>query len=417
MELVFDTGLNIAVLGEAGAGKTTALQMGARRLFQSGGRTKLVVFAPLAEVVHFLSNSQMSQPQTIEPPPSLDEGMVGFLRSHGSTYTIDEFRRDAQLGGVVLLDGIDEAFSIAPWLISSLVAFSEQYPTLQLITSSRISGQYSEGIPFINVALMPFTPEQRTQFISKWFGDDGEANAAAICLHLRENPEVADVVRNPLLATAMCVFQKNRVPLPTNELRVYEEWLNLLVGVYDRHKNISRLASHRSSLTRLAERIAFKLHTEGAREESLASLREFAVNVLGDTLSREASAKVLEELIDPCNVLVLIGWPNRFGFSHLRFQEYLAARVLKDNREIRLAPYFFKAWWRGVLVLLARMLNSVEWIAGELSSELIDDGVVENVCAIIEAVPREQRRSVINSIAAAARLSPYVIDLGRLSGM
>ena len=224
IDLVFDTDQNVAVLGEAGAGKSTALQMYAFRHYESGDRDRLVIFAPLSQVVR-LAPAAASTSASKPPPRPLDAGLIAFLRSLGASYALEEFQADAQHGGTILLDSIDEAFSYAPWVIESLVAFAEKYPKLQLITSSRVSGEYAERIPFVGISLMPFTDKQQIQFVSNWFGDDPKGHISTICDHLRQHEEVADVVRNPLLATAMCALQEHNVPLPTSEIRLYQEWV------------------------------------------------------------------------------------------------------------------------------------------------------------------------------------------------
>jgi hypothetical protein len=164
VNVVFDTGLNVCVLGEAGAGKTTALQMYAHRHYESAELARLVIFAPLVAVVRALENKS-GQTKSIGDK-RLDVGLVEFLRSLGTAYSLEDFQSSASKGGVLLLDSIDEAYTAAPWIIKSLVELSHAYPKLQLITSSRVSGEYVREIPFVSVRLMPFTDSQQKQFIS-----------------------------------------------------------------------------------------------------------------------------------------------------------------------------------------------------------------------------------------------------------
>ncbi len=70
----------------------------------------------------------------------------------------------------------------------------------------------------------------------------------------------------------MCVLQENNVPLPISEVRLYQEWLNLLTGVYDVYKEVKRIKSDRQHLVLLARKIAFRLHLKGMREENYENL-------------------------------------------------------------------------------------------------------------------------------------------------
>lgn len=44
----------------------------------------------------------------------------------------------------------------------------------------------------------------------------------------------AEIIRNPLLATTLCVLAKNEIELPNTEITLYDERLKLLTGYYDR---------------------------------------------------------------------------------------------------------------------------------------------------------------------------------------
>jgi len=407
IDLVFATGLNVAVLGEAGAGKSTALQMYAFRHYESKKREKLVVYAPLNQVAHFanVTSAVHSERPVVR---SLDIGIVGFLRSLGATYSLEEFHADARRGGIVLLDSIDEAITKAPWIIDSLVAFAEKYPKLQLITSSRVSGVYAERIPFVGIRLMPFTDEQQVCFVSNWFGDDPESHVSTICNHLSTHREVADAVRNPLLATAMCALQEHKVPLPTSEIRLYEEWLSLLVGVYDIHKNVSRITTPKHYLETLAEKIAFYLQLRGQRQAKKAIFFDLAGDLFDHVMNKSEAETALNELIDPCNILLPVTWSDQIGFGHLRYQEYLAARELRNNRGIAIKPLISSTWWRGVLVLFSQMHDSLDWLVEELADEPIDEITRDNVLAMIEAGPSRGREALRNFVIKKAELDAVI---------
>lgn len=408
VDTVFASGMNVAVFGEAGAGKTTALQMYAYRHYELPKLDQLVVFAPLAHLVRLITLRTNSSPN--DHAYSLDEALVAYLISLGAAYSLQDFKESAQKGGIILLDSIDEAYTDAPWIIESLENFSKQYPKLQLITSSRVSGEYSERIQFVGIRLMPFTDEQQISFISSWFGADGKDHVAVLLKHLEQHTEVADVVRNPLLATAMCALQEHSVPLPTNEIRLYEEWLSLLVGVYDIHKKIIRTKSARHNLELLAEKIAFRMHVQGQREASRAKLIRFAIELFDRIMEPADAQRVLEELVHPCNVLVPTGWSDRLGFGHLRYQEFLTARELRHNRGIRIAQFVDSSWWKGVLILFAQMHESMDWLIEEISAHPLSPVAEENLLAMIHAGPQKGRKDFQEFVTSKAKFDGQIQD-------
>jgi hypothetical protein len=396
VNVVFDTGLNVCVLGEAGAGKTTALQMYAYKHYESAELSKLVIFAPLAAVVRLVAAKENKAKGKFAH--RLDEALVAFLQSLGASYTIEEFRESASRGGILLLDSVDEAYATAPWIIDELVTLSAMYPQLQLIASSRVSGEYVNQIPFVGVRLMPFTDEQQETFISNWFGADSDGHIKTVSNHLKRHPEVAQVVRNPLLATAMCALQEHNVPLPTSEIRLYQEWLSLLIGVYDAHKSINRIQSPRHHLELLAQKLAFYLQLQGRREDSRLDLERVAAQVFDNVMDASDANKVLSELMHPCNILVPMAWGDRWGFGHLRYQEYLAASELCHNRSLRISRFIESPWWKGVLMLFAQMHDSIDWIVDEIADIAITKSAEENLLAMLEAGPKRGREDLIDFI-------------------
>ena len=56
---------------------------------------------------------------------------------------------------------------------------------------------------------------------------------------------------------------------------------------------------------------------------------------------------------------------GKFGFGHLRYQEYLVAQELLLNRGIDLISLLADPWWRGAFVLFAQMNENVHWLIEE----------------------------------------------------
>jgi len=179
LDQVFDTGLNIALLGEAGAGKTTSVEMYA---YNREDAKKIVILAPLGYVIQsgFKKKSKLSD---AKEKYCLDEWIASYLVYMGIQISFPEFRFILENEKVVLLlDGLDEAIKLCPWLPEGINMLAEKYKNnVQIIVTSRMYGDYVDKIPFFAVTLLPFTIEQRDNFIKKWFEVEDSSSIKIQC--------------------------------------------------------------------------------------------------------------------------------------------------------------------------------------------------------------------------------------------
>lgn len=359
IQRVLDTGVNLLVLGEAGAGKTTSLQMYAYRKLAADSSRNLVLYVPIAKAARLVLNPSRKDLDLLEV-------IAAFFTLHGADISRDDLERQLLGGGVVLIDGIDEVADAVPDLLPALARLATQLPGVQWVVSARTSGQLSLDLHFTPVTLLPFSAAQRHDFVVKWFGGARRDAAEDVLDHLRDNCDVAEIVRNPLLMTILCVLADNGLPLPNSEVRLYKDRFDLLLGRYDLYKEIIRLRTRADHLMTLAQRIAYGLHQQRAREADRATLEAWSLKVLESDLGRAGSARALGELVDPCNVLMPMSPDGKLGFGHLRYQEYLAARELIENRSVPVPEFVGVEWWSGVLLLFARMSPNIGWLVEQV---------------------------------------------------
>lgn len=366
---IFSTRLNLAVFGSAGAGKTTTLQMYAKQLIDKddGG---LVMYVPLASAMQVFRRRSSSYDSSQAPPLDLLlEGvclMLASIRECG----VRPRDLDRVLSGrraVMLLDGIDEVIKDCPWILSAIGELARRFPSLQVIVSSRLGGDYIEKVPFLGLTLREFTDDQRRVFIGKWFAqakhvDDPDKRASRIIAHLDAHPRLAEVVRNPLSATILCVIGESDMPLPEHEIQMYRDRMRLMFGEFDVYKHVRRVESRPDFLHVVAVKVAFFLHSHAARHDTLDALTEETVRLFDRKRDIRTIKLAVQELVHPCEVLVPMNVRGDYGFGHLRFQEYLVACEMLSNRNIDIAALVYKPWWRGSLVLLAQMSDDLEFL-------------------------------------------------------
>lgn len=368
---IFDTGLNICILGEAGAGKTTTLEVYAHRKAQQDVR-RVYIFLPMALAVRaFRRIEDVATPaeltarrhQGIAESPELIALLHAYLLQRHVDVSVSYLRSLFSEGNAIcLLDGIDECIGEAPWVLDAISRAASMYPKSQFVLSSRMSGDYIRRLPFQCCTLRSFTPNQRKKFIKAWFQSGAEDLSLIIEEHLRLSPALSRVVRNPLLVTLLCTLAENGVPLPSTELRLYEERQRLLLGYYDLAKGVSRVSNPYTDLDRVSCRLALWLHRSHVRHATRSALYEHAVVSFSNRMTDEQVARVVDELIHPCNILVPMTADGQFGFGHLRFQEYLASRELLVDRALDLASIMEDVWWHDILEFYAEASHSIDWL-------------------------------------------------------
>jgi Cdc6-like AAA superfamily ATPase len=347
LDSVFKTGLNIAVLGEAGSGKTTSLQMYAKQLLERNSE-EFVIYLPLTELGKYNPGGRVD----------ILNSLAGYLQALGIHVNAEDVKQYLNSEtSVLLLDSIDEGVAVYPEIINSLSSFAGQFPSCQIITSSRISVIKDISIPFNQVSLLPFNRSQLSLFFRKWFSEDHDA-PKIIDQHLDENKKLLNVVTNPLSATILCVLYENGAPLPRSESSLYSTRLELLAGKFDREKMMSRLINPASTLIEQAKLVGYELHKSRVREagydriESIITSSGIGSNTTVESVIRDFLAS--EIMVHTSS--------SALSFGHLRFQEYLASEEIKNRRSFPTDVLLRDSWWAGPLFLYAQTAREVEWI-------------------------------------------------------
>jgi hypothetical protein len=320
---------------------------------------------------------------------------------------------------LVIVDGLDEAREPERFF-AQLREFAERWPKMRMVATARPAAV--EGVPFPGfhtVRVAPLTTDEIADFVERWcrsaeYGiqanrEDAErtamAAAADLTTRIRASRPVQQLATNPLVCGVVCVvhrFLGQRIP--ERRAALYEVCANVLLYDWDRARfppdaAIGRLDAHQKRS--LLGAVAWAMHGRRAAELPEADVRGCLAERLPEVGAPDEDAgRILDEIRFRSGLLVERS-VGVFGFSHLAFQEYFAAREATRLDVVEtLSEHADDPWWHEVIVLAAGMPDArpAGLIRGLLAKDRKAVGVgtvlaAQCVAAAVE-VPLAVRREV-----------------------
>ena len=384
----------LVILGDPGSGKTTLMRYLTLRYARDCAegttfvRDRLALdesgYLPILMPLRNLGAYLHSRPDTGTDGHAI---LLAFFREYLTNERIavpENFFDDDLYAGrvIILLDGMDEAGDEttrrrAANLIDS---FARAYPQCRIVVTSRVVGytgsaRLSEN--FATTTVQDFNLADVREFLTHWHqlvaigqmgpGDTADHFAASqtnqLMTAITSNPRVRELAVNPLMLTVIALVHRDRVKLPDRRAELYEEAVDVLLGKWDEARGVDQLrvlddrpfdAGDRRILL---QNIALHMQETGKREietgELMLELRSyFAAITPTPAAANHAADRFLQVIRERTGLLVEAG-QGVYRFSHLTFQEYLAALAVLDlpDYESVLLSHTADAGWREVILL------------------------------------------------------------------
>ncbi len=263
---------------------------------------------------------------------------------------------------LILMDGLDEVFDQQNrrGIVERINQFVEEFPTNKFVVTSRIAGYHGVQLSdrFTEFTIEDMDSEQVESFLYRWCptiekvqqpeaGEEqwqrkGIEQAQDILKAIEDNEGVKRLTANPLLLTILALIHRNGEHLPERRVKLYELAVQTLIEDWQLSKKLPdapKVMLKETEVVQLLAPLAYWMHeekpsglvTQAEVEEKLA----IELANLNDTNPKSNSVRqeVTQFLrkVRETTGLFVERTPGVYGFMHLTFEEYFAARYIADK--------------------------------------------------------------------------------------
>jgi len=350
----------LVILGDPGAGKTTLLRYLALRHAQAMrrgereveglGATRLPLYLRIASYAEHGDGRALLDflPSSIRGEKDREEALAGLIGD-----------RLAEGSCLVLLDGLDEI--VAPDQRAEIAAQIDSFVRgherkgNRFVVTSRVAGYRSARLSgdMAHYRVCDMSDEQMWRFLEQWCraverfqtpdlspqarAEKAQAEIEAIRRAIEENPGVRTLATNPLLLRTLALIHRTGARLPQRRIELYRLAAETLIRDWQLARGVPEEALVREAeATHLLAELAAWLHeekpagiaTEGQVRGRLAEVKGGLDGKDRDHPDVLVAVDDFLERIRQQTGLFVERAPRRYGFMHLTFEEYFAARWL-----------------------------------------------------------------------------------------
>jgi HEAT repeat protein len=356
---------SLVILGDPGSGKSTLLRYLALKHAQASyaGRSEVGTGLGTARFPLLIRIADYAE-HGIPTGKSLSNYLVDYFDMHECPRSglADLLATELAAGNcLILLDGLDEIVNAddrrkVVERIEDFIRHHDNRPNRFVITS-RIAGYRSApiGDPFVHYTVQEMDEEQIRRFLERWCTAVEAAQTPDLSQEIRDitarkeidgiikavqtSPGVLRLAANPLLLRTLALIHRTGAQLPQKRIELYKLAADTLARTWRIAQGVPESALvDEKYLTRLLGKLAYWLHENKAT--GIATERE-VYRELGQEWARikglgweedhpdiESEIKKFLQAVREHTGLFVERAPRRYGFMHLTFEEYYAARYL-----------------------------------------------------------------------------------------
>jgi hypothetical protein len=390
----------IAIRAWGGYGKTTLLK---HLAYNYSGREYCKYGAP--KLVPFLLYLARCQGELVKMPDlpelltqyhlsRLPQGKGLTAPPKWATYLLE------QGNALVMFDGFDEVpkaerAAVSDWISEQM----RQYPESVFILTSRPTAykeDYSAKRPTASFWVEDFNPDQRRRFVEQWYlcqerhargGRNtpdvqlkAQQNAEALLTQIAARPELEAIAGNVLLLNMMARFYRDKqgAELPQRKVELYQDICELQLGRRAKAKGISLLLTSLSQRQEVLQIVALAMMQRAASDKAEFKQigRDDLLGLMAPALNerdREVSVPEFLEQVVQVSELLVEQEGKTYEFSHLSFQEYLAAvEIVRLKQEETLYDKLELSAWKATILFYANLVNPTRLLREVMSRQQAD---------------------------------------------
>jgi hypothetical protein len=372
--------LNVVILGDPGSGKTMFLKY-ITLAFAENHPERLGLDEKRLPIFIRLYDYAARRAEYADDGLTFVDYFEKFASDHLQLKLSPGFFADALERGdcCVCLDGLDElgAVGLRRELAGAVNALVNRYPRNRYIVASRLIGYEEAPLDrreFAHQTIQPLNADEIKLFIEKWYGacekdtQMCQVYIAHLAKTILEQERLRSLAANPLILTMMVLVHRIGVELPHERVKLYDKCVTLLIETWDKLPGVKY-----SLRRRLLEKLAYWMHTQlgvpaiGALESQLRHFLESDPKLQLDEDQVQREVDEFLTLVKTRSGLLVERGAGIYSFSHLTFQEFLAACDIEkrlahssDTLWNEIQPRLHDTHWREVILLLLGSLNRFE---------------------------------------------------------
>ena len=282
---------------------------------------------------------------------------------------------------LVMLDGFDEVPKaqrplVARWLNQQMRRYSKS--TFILTSRPKAYQEQDQATDTLELEMIlwvrDFQEEQRQRFVQQWYWcqeyyhhgkedtpdirKEAQRSADELLAQIEARAELQALAKNPLLLNMMATFHRRypSVEMPRRRVELYQEMCLLQLRDRPGARRLESVLGTDESLI-ILQMLALEMMQQ--RQERIS--QEMILQRLTAYLTAQAetvAAPAFLTHIEQVSELLVQREPGEYEFSHLSFQEYLAAReIVRCKQESLLYEQFAEDWWKPTVLLYAAQIN------------------------------------------------------------